>query len=131
MIKKIYAVYDAVAQEMIGPLMVLPNDAAARRIFQDAVTNEQSSLAAHPDDYSLCRLGEIDTESGNINGINSEVFGEQIASGGLILEILRRRAANDRAGQSADGEQMPSAARPDISQIDIEQSIEYMRRAGQ
>lgn len=95
MIKRLYAVYDAVALEMMGPLMVLPNDAAARRVFQDAVTNEQSSLFMHPHDYVLCHLGEIDTQTGTVTPVTGSTmphgFGVPVVTGEFIVDAIKRR----------------------------------------
>lgn len=95
MIKKIYAVFDIVGLEMVGPLLVFPNDASARRAFQSGLTHQDSSLSVHPSDYSLHLLGEVDTESGVIVPVKSvESFGVQIVSGDVLMEQLRRREAN-------------------------------------
>lgn len=107
MLKRIYAVYDSLAQEMFGPLIVMPNDAAARRFFQDAVTGEGSRIAEHPEDYSLHFLGELDTETGVLTSIatlGSGPFGVQIVSADFVLEQLKRRQLNAVAAGEGIGE---------------------------
>lgn len=100
LLKKIYAVFDIVGLEMVGPLLVFPNDASARRAFQSGLTHQDSSLSLHPEDYSLHFLGTIDTESGVIvpvsarPGSSNENFGVQIVSGDLLMDQLRRRESN-------------------------------------
>lgn len=102
MIKRVYAVYDSMAMEMFGPLLLMPNDSAARRFFQDAVTGEGSQLAQHPEDYALCCLGELDTETGVMVSIPAgDKFGVQIASADQILELLKRREANAQVSGEA------------------------------
>lgn len=94
MIKKIYAIFDIVGLEMVGPLMVFPNDASARRAFQSGLTHQDSTLSAHPSDYSLHILGEIDTQSGVIVPVKGgDSFGVQIVSGDALIDQLRRREA--------------------------------------
>lgn len=95
MIKKIYAVFDIVGLEMVGPLLVFANDASARRAFQAGLTHADSSLSVHPSDYSLHILGEIDTETGVLVPVKgADSFGVQIVSGDAIMDQLRRREAN-------------------------------------
>lgn len=86
MIKRLYTVYDNVAESATGPLLVFPNDAAARRAFQDALTGE-TSLAAHPQDYDLCCVGEFDSVSGQVTGHPAH---EVVITGKVIMELLNR-----------------------------------------
>lgn len=55
----IYAVYDKLAQSIIGGLHLLANDASAIRFFGDILQEQNSRLAAHPEDYDLISLGHI------------------------------------------------------------------------
>lgn len=87
----LYVVFDAVAESIVGPLMVLPSDAVARRTFQDAVTSERSSLSQHPQDFSLHRIGSFDLKTGVIESVpvsSSTV----LISGDMIVDILSARA---------------------------------------
>lgn len=59
MAKNIYAVYDEVAQDIVGGLFVFTHDSPAVRIFVDGLGDVSTMLAKHPDDYSLICLGEI------------------------------------------------------------------------
>lgn len=44
------------------------NDASAIRNFEHAVKNTSSLMNSHPEDYTLYRIGEFDSESGMIDG---------------------------------------------------------------
>lgn len=48
------------------PLTVDHNDGSAIRNFRHACLNTQSLFFTSPRDYSLCRLGEFDTETGDV-----------------------------------------------------------------
>jgi len=91
--KLVFAVFDCVSQEMTGPLFVMANDASARRVFQDGLTSEGSMLASHPEDFSLCQLGELDTVTGELIPVPKVdgQFGRQVVTGDFIMEVLRRR----------------------------------------
>jgi len=55
----VYAVFDKLAQQVIGGLHLLANDAAAVRFFSDILQEPNSRLAGHPEDYELISLGEL------------------------------------------------------------------------
>ena len=42
------------------------NDASAARNFEHAVMNSASLMNSHPGDYALYRIGEFDSESGEL-----------------------------------------------------------------
>lgn len=104
--KKLYAVYDTVAEEIItGPIMVLPNDAAARRFFQDLITDQRSNLSTHPKDYDLVCLGEINTGTGSITtSPNGNI--ETVVSGQSVIHTLERYAADREKSPIADPAQL-------------------------
>lgn len=62
MIKRIYAVRDSLAGALAGGLIVLANDNVALRFLGDIMKGE-NNISAHPDDFELVSLGEIDEES--------------------------------------------------------------------
>lgn len=57
--RNIYAVYDVVAQAMVGQLMLFNRDEPAVRIFTDALQDKALILGQHPADYELVRIGMI------------------------------------------------------------------------
>lgn len=57
--KRLYQVYDIVAETVIGGIVQESNDAPAIRAFTDALRNKDSLLAQHPEDYQLLALGEL------------------------------------------------------------------------
>lgn len=60
---KIYAVYDEKA-EMFGTPQFFKSDGMALRTLQDMVTQNESIIANHPEDFSLYRLGDYDDNQG-------------------------------------------------------------------
>lgn len=44
------------------------NDASAMRNFGHAVMQSQSLMNSHPKDYSLYKVGEFDSDTGEISG---------------------------------------------------------------
>lgn len=62
--KKIYAVYDKVAEEIMDRLLVFSHDAAAVRFFQDALQDQQTILHKHPEDFELRCCGELESDGG-------------------------------------------------------------------
>lgn len=64
--KKIYAIRDRVADELVGMrmycLMVFRTDEEAARYFADAINDTTSILNKHPADYELIELGQLDDQ---------------------------------------------------------------------
>lgn len=58
---KIYAIFDTVAQMIVGQLLLCKADAQAVRAFADAVNDKapQNMIHSHPDDYQLLCLGTL------------------------------------------------------------------------
>lgn len=89
MVKLIYTVFDVVAGQQIGPLLLLPNDGVARRAFQDALLGDGSNLASHPSDYVLLRVGSMDVESCVVSPGPGELERE-IISGDIVMQLQSR-----------------------------------------
>lgn len=89
-VNQIYAIYDVVAELITGPLMMLPNDAVARRTFQDAILGEGSRLTSHAADYVLIRLGSVDMWSGQISPVTAVLEQDHVISGDVIMELQNR-----------------------------------------
>lgn len=49
------------------------NDQTAIRNFEHAVSQGQSLMFTHPEDYSLYKIGEFDSDTGELSGILPEV----------------------------------------------------------
>ena len=63
---KLYSVRDA--QLGFGTVFTAANDAVAIRTFASAVNSEGSILHDAPEDFSLCRNGEFNEDTGEIFG---------------------------------------------------------------
>lgn len=61
----IFAVYDAKA-EVYNPPFTMMTDGEAIRGFTDEVNRPGSALEAHPEDFTLFRLGTLDRLSGQV-----------------------------------------------------------------
>lgn len=61
----IYAVRDIKADAFMQ-IMSFANDAVAAREFGNAVRQQESFLAKHPEDYALYRLGSVDESKGEL-----------------------------------------------------------------
>lgn len=63
-----FAVFDNVAKMYMAPF-IETTDGTAVRAVQDAMKGDHP-FAKHPDDYTLCRLGTYDEETGQLNQDN-------------------------------------------------------------
>lgn len=62
--KIITAIYDRVAQDIIGPLQVFPHNAPAIRMFSDVANDKRTPIGQHPADFDLILLGFLDDNNG-------------------------------------------------------------------
>ena len=99
--KSVFAIFDRTAGEMTGPLFVMPTEAAARRVFSDAILAESGPLTQHPDDYSLHHVGDLDVTSGRFDpvGTSHDPFHDAnaVVTGGQIVRDFeaRNRSVSD------------------------------------
>lgn len=91
----VFAVFDSVAGEMFGPPILQPNEAAARRLFQDALFGQGSVMVSHPGDYALFCLGSLDTETGLFTQ-EGDFRSMPMITGD---DLMRLRAVRDRGDQ--------------------------------
>lgn len=63
---KLYAIYDRAASLFVDRILVLPADASARRLFQEALVDPRAEMSKYPRDYELYYVGKFDSESGAI-----------------------------------------------------------------
>lgn len=57
--RQIYAVYDNVAEEIVGGLHLHPHQAPAIRMFSDVAKLPNSQIGLHPADFDLLLLGTL------------------------------------------------------------------------
>lgn len=88
--KKVYSVYDVVAQAWLS-LVLYASDAPAIRAFREVLTDAQSPLAKNPADYELYCLGELrDTWS---FGAEPCLFGDvprSVVTGAAVVSVSGR-----------------------------------------
>lgn len=88
MLKTIFTIYDNVAQETVGPLMVSRHEAPIIREFYDLLASPTPNLVnKHPDDFELREIGEID-EEGGVQARKMRV----VATGAVWAAINRKEA---------------------------------------
>lgn len=87
MIQGIYSVKDLKAGAFAPPFFQ-PRDEAAMRAFADAVTDGDSMLRRHPEDYVLYCLGEYDDNLGIVAGLEHPKL---LATAQGVLEAALRR----------------------------------------
>jgi len=74
----LYLVFDKVAETCTGGIIRVRNDEVARRSFYEALAAKDSPLAAHPGDYVLLKVGQINEITALIEG---QSINTQVASG--------------------------------------------------
>lgn len=70
---KVYSVRDKLVGEYMPPVTG-QSDAAMVRNFGDAVLKGDTSISKHPEDYTIERIGEMDTETGVITATPAVVL---------------------------------------------------------
>lgn len=70
--KRVYGVIDTLSDMLIGPLVLLPHDAPAVRLFTDLLNERETVVAKHPKDHALVCFGYL-TEANQLVGIEREV----------------------------------------------------------
>lgn len=78
MILNVYSVYDKKAQCYLD-IFYRNHDGEALRSFSDRVSESNSLYAKHPEDYSLFKLGQIDTTSGELVGQKPKFLSDAIS----------------------------------------------------
>ncbi len=81
-----YAIFDSASATYTRPFFLLSNGQALRS-FKDEATGE-TPVGAHPEDYSLARIGTYDDERGELKPEPVEI----LATG---LEVVAQRRAHE------------------------------------
>lgn len=66
---QIYVIYDQAAKIYNTPVFLINNDVAIRTVLN--LVNSDSELANHPEDYTLFRIGEYDTDTAQIDNLSA------------------------------------------------------------
>lgn len=66
MIQKLFTIYDNKAR-CYQSIFMAPTLPAGMRMFADAISDPNSSLARHPADFTLVEVGTFDERLGNVN----------------------------------------------------------------
>jgi len=75
---RIYSIYDSAAKNYQRPFYA-GQDAEALRAFEDLVNDENTPVHAHPEHYSLHRLGDFDDSTGTIQDETNENLATALA----------------------------------------------------
>lgn len=93
--QKIYAIYDIIAEAIVGQLLMARHDAAAIRIFGDiAAAKEPNVINQHVGDFRLITLGAI-LEHGQEPGYELHLV-ELIPAYRIVLEGKQWLALQER-----------------------------------
>ena len=65
-----YSVYDTKSNEFSHPYM-MPFDGMAERVFADQIKDDTMTMGKNPQDFSLFKIGEIDTVTGKVKGLKA------------------------------------------------------------
>ena len=74
MILKAFSVYDSAAKAYMTPWF-LHQEAQARRVFGNAINQEDHQFYANPEDYTLFYIGQFDDETGMVESVTPESCG--------------------------------------------------------
>ena len=85
----VYSIFDVAAGAYARPFF-LQSDAAALRAFGDEAVGADNPISAHPEDYSLFRIGYWDDNKGKLVGESPECLA-------TALEVVAQRQKVDRA----------------------------------
>lgn len=96
--RQLYAILDNKANEIVaGLITVHRNVATALRQHSDALSNPQSELGKHPDDYDLICLGNLVEEDEGLPALDPKNGGELVMTGKAAKRMLD--AANNAGPQ--------------------------------
>lgn len=97
----IYAVLDLVANEIKGGLHLHKADAAAVRMFTDALVDPNTILAQHPQDFNLLHMADL-TEDNSVTPI--DMFGgpRVVLTGKAWKEMQDSAAPQPQTGSRPD-----------------------------
>lgn len=70
--KRIYVLFDLVAEAVSSGLFLYPGDPAAVRAFGDALSDPQSPYSKHAEDFELRCIGLL-SDAGVVSGVDHEI----------------------------------------------------------
>lgn len=104
--RKIYAIRDRIAQDLVGHsmyvLMVFRTDAEATRYFADAILDPKSILAKHPGDYELIHLGDLTPEGYILETVTTANI---IITGSALVNAMTPTPDDPTEERTVDGKQ--------------------------
>lgn len=86
MLMSIYSVYDLASGHYMRPFFCQA-DGEAIRVFGDLANDKEHPMGMHPEDYSLCRVGAWNDQTGDIDERDLEVLCQ-----GLEMVSLKRNS---------------------------------------
>lgn len=78
--KIIYAIWDNVADDILGSLHIHKHEAAAIRFYGDIATLQDSIIGKHPEDFDLVQLGHINKHGRLVGEFRQVLTGVQWAA---------------------------------------------------
>jgi hypothetical protein len=69
----VFSIFDQKAKAFTPPFF-MHSEGMAHRAFMDQVNNKESQIHAHPEDYTLFKIGEFDDNAGAISGMSPQTM---------------------------------------------------------
>lgn len=86
--RRLYIIYDRVAETFVGPIIVDRADAPVVRSFHDVLADPKTSLGQHPGDYDVRCIAQI-TDVGQVLPLEHTTIAT-----GSAWQISQERAAS-------------------------------------
>lgn len=90
---RIYALYDLVAESIVGQMFTMKSDGPAVRAFQDTLLNPEHTISKYKKDYVLICFGTIEKD------VLVPFPTPQVVITGEAIEALQVATANRAAGE--------------------------------
>jgi len=94
---KVFAIHDSKVNVYMAPPFFSPTSGSALRHFIDLAQDEKTSIAKHPEDYTLFEIGEYDDQNGQLTSLPTP------QSRGVAIEYVESRITSipKQIGQGA------------------------------
>lgn len=81
----LYQIFDRNAETVVGPVLSFKGHGPAVRMFTDALKDEKTTLAQHPEDYDLIQIAQQNEETGEVIFEDGGVWPKSILMGSAWL----------------------------------------------
>lgn len=92
--RKIIAIIDLKAEDIVGPLWLFRHDAVALRQFIDIAEQKDTQVHQHLEDYELVELGQLEEDNQTITPTN-----RVITTGKALKALMEQEAEKAKAAE--------------------------------